>query len=244
MTTPNGNISLTEQSALLAKNVRQVTQAIADAAIAVNRPADSVQLVAVSKRQPASAIAAAHQAGLTDFGENYVQEALPKIEALAHLPLRWHYIGPLQSNKTAQVAQHFCWVHSVARQKIAQRLSDARGKVGGEPLNLCLQVNIDADPNKAGIAPADAGELAASVAPLPHVQLRGLMCILDPQTPPAEGFGAMAELFSRIRHELDPKHAKHWDSLSMGMSGDYHQAIASGATLVRVGTALFGARQG
>lgn len=224
---------------MIANNVRQVTERLAD--LSTTTASEPVNLIAVSKRQPASAIAAAHAAGLTQFGENYLQEAIPKIQALDHLPLCWHFIGPLQSNKTALVADHFDWVHTVDRLKIGARLSRQRQTSLVKaivPLNLCIQVNVDGDPNKSGVAPGTAAELLQQLQALPNLQVRGLMTILDQQTDPAAGFAALANLFQDLR----PQASASWDTLSMGMSADYPAAVAAGATHVRIGTAIFGTR--
>ncbi len=195
-------------------------------------------MIAVSKRKPTRAIEDAHRAGLSDFGENYLQEALPKIAALEHLPLRWHFIGALQSNKTRQVARHFDWVHTVDRPKIARRLNQQCPE--GKRLQVCLQVNVDADPGKSGVEPAAAADLLREVSGLDRLAIRGLMTIVDPNADTRESFARMAGLFSR----LAPLAADPWDTLSMGMSNDYEQAIMAGATHVRIGTAIFGAREG
>jgi len=198
-------------------------------------PAD-VGLLAVSKTQPAAAIREAFAAGLRDFGENYLQEALDKQAALADLALTWHFIGPIQSNKTKPIAEHFAWVHSVDRLKIAQRLSDQR-PAGLPPLNVCLQVNVSGEASKSGCAPEDLQPLAQAVAGLPRLHLRGLMCIPAPSDDPAEQHAA----FARLRALRDAL-GLGLDTLSMGMSQDLEAAIAEGATWVRIGTALFGAR--
>lgn len=226
---------------MITDNVRQVTQRLESLSSELGR--ERVNLVAVSKRQPASAIAAAHAAGLIDFGENYLQEAIPKIQALDHLPLCWHFIGPVQSNKTQLVADHFDWVHTVDRLKIAQRLSRQRRRYKPntqeiQPLNLCIQVNIDGDQNKSGVTPDNALALLQELQALPNLQPRGLMTILDQQTEPAIGFAKLANLFG----DLATQASGSWDTLSMGMSADYPAAVAAGATHVRIGTAIFGER--
>lgn len=199
--------------------------------------ADEVRLIAVSKRQPISAIAAAHSAGQIDFGENYLQEALPKIEALQGAKLCWHYIGRIQSNKTQQIAAAFDWVHTVDRGKIAERLSASRRTLEPlGPLNLCLQVNIDQDSQKAGVNVAELPALAERVAGLPALRCRGLMTILDPAADPTVSFARLQTVFEEHRNTYG------WDTLSMGMSQDYPAAIRHGATCIRVGTAIFGAR--
>jgi pyridoxal phosphate enzyme (YggS family) len=222
----------------ISQNVANVRSSVASAARSAHREPDDVRVIAVSKRQPARAIEEAHGAGLNDFGENYLQEALPKIAVLEHLPLTWHFIGALQSNKTRQVAEHFDWVHTVDRPKIARRLNEQCPD--GKTLQVCLQVNVDADPGKSGVAPEMAAELLGDVSGLDRVAVRGLMTILDPESDARESFTRMAELFTR----LAPLAAGRWDTLSMGMSNDYEQAIMAGATHVRIGTAIFGAREG
>jgi hypothetical protein len=206
---------------------------------AAGRPAEAVTLLAVSKTFGADAVQAAFDAGQTAFGENYIQEAVAKITVLRQLPLVWHCIGPVQSNKTRLVAEHFDWVHTVDRLKIAQRLSEQR-PAGLPPLQVCLQVNVDGGPTKSGVAPAAALALAQAVAGLPRLRLRGLMCIPEP----APDFAAACQVFKRASALLDDLRAQglKLDTLSMGMSADLEAAIASGSTLVRVGAAIFGAR--
>ncbi|MCQ4304709.1 YggS family pyridoxal phosphate-dependent enzyme [Stutzerimonas frequens] len=218
------------------KNIAKVAARIREAAQAVHRDAATVGLLAVSKTQPAAAIREAFAAGLRDFGENYLQEALDKQVELDDLPLIWHFIGPIQSNKTKAIAEHFDWVHSVDRLKIAQRLSDQRPATL-PPLNVCLQVNLSGEASKSGCTPQELGPLAEAVAAMPQLRLRGLMCIPAPTEDPAEQRAAFARL-RLLRDEL----ALDLDTLSMGMSQDLEAAIAEGATWVRIGTALFGAR--
>jgi pyridoxal phosphate enzyme (YggS family) len=200
-----------------------------------------VRLLAVSKTQPADAVRAAFAAGHRAFGENYVQEALDKIAALADLraQLEWHLIGPLQSNKTRAVAEAFDWVHSVDRLKVAQRLSQQRPPTL-PPLQLCLQVNVSGEESKSGLAPAELPEVARAVAALPQLRLRGLMSI----PAPAQGFEAQRAAHRALRELLEALNAQGLalDTLSMGMSDDLEAAIAEGSTIVRVGTAVFGAR--
>jgi PLP dependent protein len=219
--------------------MNHVRSRIRHAAIAAGRSPDSVSLVAVTKAKSAELMRSAATAGVTDFGENYLQEALPKMDLLADLPLRWHFIGALQSNKTRQVAERFDWVHSVDRLNIAQRLS-AQRPFHSTPLNLCIQVALLPEPSKGGIDPAALGQLAAEVARLPRVSLRGLMCVPPPQTELA----AERAVFARLRLLLEDLNATglKLDTLSMGMSGDFEAAIAEGATVVRIGTAIFGDR--
>ncbi|TAL98279.1 MAG: YggS family pyridoxal phosphate-dependent enzyme [Paraburkholderia sp.] len=218
-----------------------VRQRIALAARVAGRDPRSVELLAVSKTFPAEDVRAAHAAGQRAFGENYVQEAVTKIEALADLraDLEWHFIGPLQSNKSKPVAENFDWVHSVDRLKIAERLSAQRPD-GLPPLNVCLQVNASGEASKSGVAPGEALELARAVAALPRLRLRGLMSIpepagdIDAQRAPHRLLHA---LFEQLRAE-----GLTLDTLSMGMSGDLEAAVIEGATIVRIGTAIFGAR--
>ena len=206
---------------------------------AAGRPPEAVTLLAVSKTFGADAVQAAFEAGQTAFGENYIQEAVEKIIVLRHLPLVWHCIGPVQSNKTRLVAAHFDWVHTLDRLKIAQRLSEQR-PAGLPPLQVCIQVNVDGGPTKSGVAPEDTLALAQAVACLPRLRLRGLMCIPEP----APDFAAACRVFKSASVLLDDLKAKglNLDTLSMGMSADMEAAIVSGSTLVRVGSAIFGAR--
>ncbi|WP_025752261.1 MULTISPECIES: YggS family pyridoxal phosphate-dependent enzyme [unclassified Pseudomonas] len=221
----------------LADNLSAISARIANAAQAAGRDPASVQLLAVSKTKPASAIREVHAAGVRDFGENYLQEALTKQQALSDLPLIWHFIGPIQSNKTKAIAEHFDWVHSVDRLKIAQRLSEQR-PAGLAPLNICLQVNVSGEDSKSGCAPADLPALAKAVAALPNLRLRGLMAIPEP----TDDRAAQEAAFSSLR-ALQKGLDLGLDTLSMGMSHDLEAAIAQGATWVRIGTALFGARE-
>ena len=203
------------------------------------READSVRLIAVSKTQPADAIRALAALGQQDFGENYLQEALPKLAALADLPLTWHFIGQLQANKTRAVAEHFHWVHTLDRERIAVRLNEQRG-AHGPPLNVCIQVRLENEPGKGGISKTEVAPLARRVLELPRLRLRGLMCV----PPPREGFEAQRQLFAELAEcvrELCGQDMQ-LDTLSMGMSGDLEAAVAAGATCVRIGTAIFGER--
>lgn len=219
-------------------NLQAVKQRIAQACTAAGRDAASVMLLAVSKTWPADAIrkAAANQHA---FGESYVQEALPKLAELADLDLAWHFIGPLQSNKTRPVAENFAWVHSVERLKIAERLS-AQRPAHLPPLNVCIQVNVSGEASKSGCAPADAPALCRAVATLPKLRLRGLMAIPEPTGNPALARRRFA-LLRELRDTLNTE-GLTLDTLSMGMSHDLEAAILEGATIVRVGTAIFGER--
>jgi len=220
----------------IADNLSALAARIQRAAEAVGRDPASVHLLAVSKTKPASAIREIHAAGVRDVGENYLQEALGKQQELGDLPLIWHFIGPIQSNKTKAIAEHFDWVHSVDRLKIAQRLSEQRPQ-GLPPLNICLQVNVSGEDSKSGCAAADLPALANAVAALPNLRLRGLMAIPEPSEERAEQEAAFATL-RQLQNTLN----LGLDTLSMGMSHDLEAAIAQGATWVRIGTALFGAR--
>jgi pyridoxal phosphate enzyme (YggS family) len=196
-------------------------------------------LVAVTKGKTAESIRLAATAGVTNFGENYLQEAQPKLEQLADLPLTWHFIGAIQSNKTRDIAERFDWVHSVDRIQIARRLSNQR-PFHAPPLNVCLQVELIPEPNKSGVNPTELNALAAAVAELPRLKLRGLMCV----PPPQRDVAAERAVFGRLRGLLQELNAAGLalDTLSMGMSGDFEAAIAEGATIVRIGTAIFGSR--
>ncbi len=213
-----------------------IRERVARAANVAGRSAESVTLVAISKQQPASQVAAAHRAGVTHFGESYVQEALPKIAALANLPLVWHFVGKLQTNKTRQVAEAFAWVHTVDRLKIAQRLSEQRPP-HAPPLNVLIQVNQGGEAHKGGAPAAEVAELARAVAALPRLELRGLMTLPPNDAAAAHWFGELAALRARLERD-----GIALDTLSMGMSADFEAAVAAGATFVRIGTALFGAR--
>ena len=220
----------------IAGNIAQVEARIRAAAEAVQRDVTSVHLLAVSKTKPAAALREAYAAGIRDFGENYLQEARAKQVELADLPLCWHFIGPIQSNKTREIAEHFAWVHSVDRLKIAQRLSEQR-PADVPPLNICIQVNVSGEASKSGCTPHDLPALAAAINALPRLKLRGLMAIPEPTEVRAEqdaAFAAVRTLQQSLNLGLD--------TLSMGMSHDLESAIAQGATWVRIGTALFGAR--
>jgi PLP dependent protein len=224
---------------MIADQLHAVQARIAQACAQAGRPADSVALLAVSKTFGPQAVREAAAAGQRAFGENYIQEAVDKITALQDLSLQWHCIGPVQSNKTRLVAGHFDWVHSVDRLKIAQRLSEQR-PADKPPLQVCIQVNVDGGATKAGVAPEEALALALHIKALPRLVLRGLMTIPEP----AASFEAACAVHARARDLLDQLNAQGLglDTLSMGMSADLDAAIASGSTLVRVGSAIFGAR--
>lgn len=223
----------------IAQNLEVVRRRIGDACAAAGRPADGVRLLAVSKTFDAAAVRAAYLAGQREFGESYVQEALSKRAQLTEPGIVWHFIGPIQSNKTRGIAEAFEWVHGVDRLKIAQRLSEQR-PAGLAPLQVCVQVNISGEASKSGCAPEEALDLCRAVAQLPHLQLRGLMAIPAPAAPgadPRAPFRALHQLFDALRAE-----GLALDTLSAGMSDDLEAAIMEGSTLVRVGTAIFGAR--
>ncbi len=224
---------------MIADNLHAVRARIQQACAEAGRPVDAVQLLAVSKTFGPEAVQAAFDAGQRAFGENYIQEAVEKIAILAGLPIEWHCIGPIQSNKTRLVAEHFHWAHTVDRLKIAQRLSEQRPD-HLPPLQVCIQVNVDGGATKSGVTPQEALALAQAVAQLPRLQLRGLMCIPEP----APDFVAACAVFSRGRALFDAlcKAGLPLDTLSMGMSADLDAAVSSGSTLVRVGTAIFGGR--
>ena len=221
------------------ENLALIRDLLAKAAVEAHRDPAAVKLLAVSKKQPISKILEAAAAGQRDFGENFVQEGLEKIEQAASEDLVWHFIGHLQTNKTRAVAEHFDWVHTIDRLKTAKRLSQQRPPDRG-PLNVCLQVNIDSEDAKSGVRPKELAGLAAGVAALPNLNLRGLMCLpavrdtLDEQKEPFARLRELAESLAVGGIETD--------TLSMGMSGDYEAAIAEGATIVRIGTAVFGPR--
>lgn len=220
----------------IADNIAHVGARIRAAELAAQRAEHSVQLLAVSKTKPSDAVREAYAAGVRDFGENYLQEALGKQLELADLPLIWHFIGPIQSNKTRAIAENFAWVHSVDRLKIAQRLSEQR-PAELPPLNICIQVNVSGEASKSGCTPADLPALASAISALPQLKLRGLMAIPEP----TEDRAAQDAAFATVQ-TLQASLNLPLDTLSMGMSHDLESAIAMGATWVRIGTALFGAR--
>jgi hypothetical protein len=221
------------------ENLQKIHKRIELAATSCGRDPATVTLLAVSKTKPASAIRTAFDAGQVRFGENYVQEALEKMEHLRDLAIEWHYIGGIQSNKTRPIANAFAWVHGVASLKHARRLSEQRPE-GMPPLNLCLQVNINGESSKQGVAPAELPALASETASLPNIQLRGLMSLPEPTDDSQQqhqAFAGVRALFDELNRE-----GYGLDTLSMGMSGDLEAAIEEGSTMVRIGTAIFGAR--
>jgi PLP dependent protein len=223
----------------LTLHVNHVRSRIRSAAIAAGRDPESVTLVAVTKAKTAESVRLAATAGVTDFGENYLQEAKVKMDLLADLQLKWHFIGGIQSNKTRAIAERFDWVQSVDRLSVARRLSEQR-PFHAPPLNVCIQVALVPEPTKGGAAPEALAGLATAIAGLPKLVLRGLMCV----PPPQPNAASERAVFARLRAALEDLNAGglKLDTLSMGMSGDFESAIAEGATLVRIGTALFGAR--
>jgi hypothetical protein len=226
---------------LIWANLQAVRSEIAAAAAAAHRTDDCITLVAVSKGHAAARVRAAAGCGVTDFGESYLQEALPKIDALRDLALTWHFIGRVQANKSALIAERFDWVHGVDRLKIAERLSAQRPHYA-PPLQLCIQVNIAGERGKAGVEPAAAPELALAVRALPRLKLRGLMCILPAGQSAQDNRHAFHALELLLR-QINARGAD-LDALSMGMSADFREAIQQGATLIRIGTAVFGPRPG
>jgi len=233
------NHALEEYKSGISARLQNLAARIEAAAIAAGRSADAVSLLAVSKTWPAEAVRNAAAAGQRAFGENYVQEGVAKVEALADLGLEWHFIGPLQSNKTRLVANHFAWVHSIDRLRIAERLSEQRD-VHLPPLQVCVQVNVSGEDSKSGVSPDELPALARAVAALPRLQLRGLMAIPEPTSDTA----LQRRRFAQVRQLRDQLASEGLalDTLSMGMSDDLEAAIAEGSTMVRVGTAIFGAR--
>lgn len=220
----------------ISDNLEQVRQKIASSCDLAGRDQREITLLAVSKTKPIESIRSAYLCGQTHFGENYLQEAVDKIIGLQDLPITWHFIGPIQSNKTRQVAEYFAWVHSVDRGKIALRLNEQRPE-GLPPLQVCIQVNVDGDANKSGCSPKEAKALAQQISALPNLRLRGLMTI------PAQGNSLTAfRHLSELQAELNMSEDLHLDTLSMGMSQDLDLAIQAGATIVRIGTAIFGER--
>jgi pyridoxal phosphate enzyme (YggS family) len=217
-------------------HLAQIVERVARAATQSGRSPESVTIVAISKRQTATAIMNAYRAGLTHFGESYVQEALPKMDSLSSLPLTWHFVGKLQANKTRQIAERFAWVHTVDRLRIAERLSEQRPALAA-PLNVLIQVNQGGESQKGGAAAADVPDLARAIGKLPRLALRGLMTLPPQSGSPAHWFAELAALRAALATDGVPL-----DTLSMGMSADFAEAIAAGATFVRIGTAVFGAR--
>lgn len=219
--------------------LRELRERMARAAESAGRDPAGITLIAVGKTQPAETLRAAAAAGVTDFGENYLQEAAAKMDRLADLPLTWHFVGRLQANKTRAIAARFAWVHALDRLDVARRLAEQRSP-HLPPLEVCIQVALAAEASKGGLAPAALPELAAAIARMPQLRLRGLMCLPPAETDPLR----QRTPFARMRRLLEDLNARGFtlDVLSMGMSGDFEAAIAEGATHVRIGTALFGER--
>ena len=226
----------------LEQRLHQVRQLISQTEYACNRKPGSVLLLAISKNQGIDAIREAFHLGVTDFGENYYQEALHKINALESLPICWHFTGPIQSNKTKGIATHFSWVHSINRLKIAVLLNEHR-LPHLPPLNVCLQINLVAEETKSGIPPEQATELALAVSQLPHIHLKGLMTIPPPQKNPEEQYNLLLQL-NHLMYSINQDLGLAMDTLSMGMSDDLIPAIKAGSTIVRIGRAIFGERKG
>lgn len=224
---------------IISDNLQAVKERIRGAARCVGRDAGAARLLAVSKGWPAECVRAAFAAGQRAFGENYVQEGVAKIVALDDLDLEWHFIGPLQSNKTREVAEHFDWVHSIDRKKIAERLSAQRPS-GAPPLQSCIQVNVSGEDSKSGVAPGFVAELARALRTMPGLRLRGLMAIPEA----SDDANLLRQRFALLRELLAQLNAEgmQLDVLSMGMSDDFEIAIAEGATILRIGTAIFGQR--
>ena len=222
---------------MLQQSRNQVLTDIKTACVASERDPSAVALLAVSKTHPSHVIAEMYDVGQRIFGENYLQEALEKIETLKDLEIEWHFIGHVQRNKTKHLAEKFAWVHGVDRLVIAERLSSQRDAAQA-PLNICLQVNIDGQDTKDGCQPSEVSDLVAQISQLPNLKLRGLMVIPAPHN--IQAFTDAKALFEQV--QANHAHPEDWDTLSMGMSGDMVDAIAAGSTMVRVGTALFGAR--
>lgn len=224
----------------ISNNIKHIQQDIRQTEIDAHRPLNTVQLLAVSKQRTPAEITEAFHAGITRFGENYLQEALIKINALKQLPIEWHFIGGIQSNKTKAIAEHFNWVHTVSTEAIADRLNKARPEESS-PLNICIQVNLDHEDTKSGVDVMDILPLATHISSLPHLRLRGLMTIPRPEKElPLQiaSFQRLTTLFTDINLALK----NPMDTLSMGMSADFKAAIQAGSTLIRVGTAIFGPR--
>jgi pyridoxal phosphate enzyme (YggS family) len=223
----------------ISERLQAVTERLRAAENVAGRASGSVSLLAVSKTQPAQAIREAHAAGQRAFGENYLQESLEKMAMLEDLPLEWHFIGPIQSNKTRPIAEHFAWVHGVDRLKIAQRLSDARPPEM-PPLDICIEVNVSGEESKGGAAPEEVKALADAIVQLPRIRLRGLMSI----PAPTDDIALQHRQFRMLREHFEALNGSGHalDTLSMGMSEDFPAAIAEGATIVRIGTAIFGPR--
>ena len=225
----------------LESNLSKTKRAIDISCRLVKKNQSSIKIIGVTKTQTADTIRQAYNAGITDIGENYVQEALTKMVRLQDLDIAWHFIGSIQSNKTRLIAENFTWVHSVDSLKIAKRLSSQCPK--GKTLNLLMQLNVDSDPSKRGIGADDIEELVSEANNLPNIKVRGLMIILSEQTNPIFGYKAASDIFEKLKTLKSNKGNIYWDTLSMGMSKDFEQAIQSGSNTIRLGNNLFGTRR-
>jgi pyridoxal phosphate enzyme (YggS family) len=221
-------------------NITALKKRVAEAEVNNHRPEGSVRLLGVSKQHSTANIMEAFHAGLRDFGENYIQEALKKIQALSHLPIEWHYIGTIQSNKTKAIAEHFNWVHTLTSANAANRINHQR-PADLPPLNVLIQLNLDDEEQKNGIQPEDAQKLATVISTLPNLNLRGLMLIPKPQPDSASQYQSFLRI-TQIMDEINTRLHLSMDTLSMGMTHDFEAAIRAGSTLVRIGTAIFGRR--
>ena len=224
----------------LESNLSKTKKAIELSCKLIAKDPSSIRLIGVTKTQSTDTIRQAYNAGITDIGENYVQEALTKMDRLRDLDIGWHFIGNIQSNKTRLIAENFAWVHSVDSLKLATRLSDQCPK--GKTLNLLIQLNVDQDPNKRGIDVSEATELVSKATDLPNIKIRGLMIILSEQTNPLVGYKTAYKIFEKLKTLKSYQENIYWDTLSMGMSKDFEQAILSGSNTIRLGTNLFGPR--
>lgn len=223
------------------QRIEHVVDEVRTSALRVGRDPAAIKILAVSKQKSIADIRALVSQGFRDFGESFVAEALPKLDSLASAGCTWHYVGVVQSNKTKRLAQHFDWVQSIDRIRVGRRLANARANFSTMPLNVCVQVNIDDEPTKAGVSVDQVPDLVEQLQQFPQLQVRGLMAIPNPKThrdATRNSFRCMRELFEKIQVQT----SAHWDTLSMGMTGDYVIAIEEGATMIRIGTALFGPR--
>ena len=232
--------SSSDNSPLIKTRLEALQERIGLACARYGRNVADVTLIGVSKTKPVEDIVSAHDLGLTHFGENYLQEAVDKIKGLQALNAQWHYIGTIQSNKTRDIAEHFDWVHTVDRMKIGSRLSAQCPQ--GKTIKVLVQVNIDSDPNKGGCPSSQTASLVHELLEQPNLEIRGLMTILSKDSEPRASYESVAQLSASIGQGLNPEQRKDWGSLSMGMTGDMDEAIAAGATHIRIGTALFGGR--
>ena len=224
----------------LESNLSKTKKAIELSCKLIAKDPSSIRLIGVTKTQSTDTIRQAYNAGITDIGENYVQEALTKMDRLRDLDIGWHFIGNIQSNKTRLIAENFAWVHSVDSLKLATRLSDQCPR--GKTLNLLIQLNVDQDPNKRGIDVSETTELVSKAVDLPSIKIRGLMIILSEQTNPLVGYKTAYKIFEKLKTLKSHRENIYWDTLSMGMSKDFEQAILSGSNTIRLGTNLFGPR--